>query len=272
MGTDTDDHVFCAAAGEQKISWLGLSEDTESNDGMNCPYNLNLFQPSSAPTLAPSFSPIEPFNCQDHSNPIQVLKFDDDSDTYSVAELTIETGEYSLLWDIDWFDGHVNAVGLYLGNADDPDYYAWGSFGGYLCGFDSVRKECFSTPLEEEKPNIGAILGENYYYAKDIGRDGEKPFYWVEGILSDSPVFHDDYSFTIKEDLYTEAVLDVAIAGEAIVEVIADGEDGRSYLIGIAEQFEILVVRLAEDGSPEAYAVLGSEVKWLEAPKTTTDD
>ncbi|KAK7250294.1 hypothetical protein SO694_00007247 [Aureococcus anophagefferens] len=274
-GVDTSSHAGCAAAGAQPINYIGPSDETDSNDGMNCPYDLEMFVPSAAPTRGPSFSPIEPFDCAAHSNPLQVLQVDDDSDMYSVAELDVATGEYEVLWDIDWFDGHVNAVGMYLGDqdADFPEYYAWGSFGGYLCGFDLTRKECFDTPLAEEKPNVGAVLGDDYYYSKDVGRGEERGFYWVEGILDDAPTFHNDVQFVVSEDLYTEAVLDVGIVREINGNTyIDDGVDGGKYLIGLAEQFEVLVIRINTDtGYPESYAVLGTYVVWGDGEETSED-
>ncbi|KAH8074334.1 DNA binding protein [Aureococcus anophagefferens] len=271
-GVDTSSHAGCAAAGAQPINYIGPSDETDSNDGMNCPYDLEMFVPSAAPR--PSFSPIEPFDCAAHSNPVQVLQVDDDSDMYSVAELDVATGEYEVLWDIDWFDGHVNAVGMYLGDqdADFPVYYAWGSFGGYLCGFDLTRKECFDTPLAEEKPNVGAVLGDDYYYS-GVGRGEERGFYWVEGILDDAPTFHNDVQFVVSEDLYTEAVLDVGIVREINGNTyIDDGVDGGKYLIGLAEQFEVLVIRINTDtGYPESYAVLGTYVVWGDGEETTED-
>ena len=87
--------------------------------------------------------------------------------------------------------------------------YAWGSFDGRLCKFDDVRAECFATPLEEPKPNLGALVGDDYYYAKDIGRGGTGSFYWVENATSSAePIFHDGVYFKVREDLYEDAVLD----------------------------------------------------------------
>ena len=52
------------------------------------------------------------------------------------------------------------------------------------------------------KANAGCILGDNFYYAKDLG-EGERSVYWVEGIGSSEPVFHskDDAEFVVDEGL-----------------------------------------------------------------------
>ena len=53
---------------------------------------------------------------------------------------------------------------------------------------------------------------------------------------------------------------------------IDDGVDGGKYLIGLAEQFEVLVIRINTDtGYPESYAVLGTYVVWGDGEETTED-
>jgi hypothetical protein len=54
----------------------------------------------------------------------------------------------------------VNAVALY--DKDDGTNYAMGSLAGRLCRFDAHKKECFTTPLVEAKPNVASILNDNY--------------------------------------------------------------------------------------------------------------
>jgi hypothetical protein len=138
------------------------------------------------------------------------------------------------------------------------------SFGGYLCRFDTSSKVCFDTPLEYESPNVGAIVGTNYYYAKNVGRDGGEGFYYVGEINGDAPFFYEDATFGVSEDLYTGAVLDVAAVEEHDGDTkVIDGEGGRGYLVGLGGDYELLVVRLGEEtGEPEAYAVLESSVEW----------
>ena len=55
------------------------------------------------------------------------------------------TGEYDVLYDIDWFDGHINAAGMFVGV--DGTRRAYASFGGYLCAFDAHKKWAASINL-----------------------------------------------------------------------------------------------------------------------------
>ncbi|KAH8094179.1 DNA binding protein [Aureococcus anophagefferens] len=165
---------------------------------------------------------------------------------YGVASLEVTTGEYDILWDVDWFDGHVNAVGLYAPEGEGT--YAWGTFGGCLCKFYRVRTQRLDAPLEEEKPN---------------------------NIRDDEPVFHSGVEFLVSEDLYEDAVLDVATVSETggqvwIDDDLADGQvwidddlvDG-SYLFRLGGAFEIFVGKIITgSGYPETYAVLESDVAW----------
>jgi len=226
--------------------------------------------PTSAPTSEAaarwSDASIDVFDCEAYQEPIQVLKYDG-ADTYTVRELDIDTGVYSEVEDLSWFDGHINAAAIFTGG-DPTDLgssnYAMASFGGYLCRFDTSSKVCFDTPLEYESPNVGAIVGTNYYYAKNVGRDGGEGFYYVGEINGDAPFFYEDATFGVSEDLYTGAVLDVAAVEEHDGDTkVIDGEGGRGYLVGLGGDYELLVVRLGEEtGEPEAYAVLESSVEW----------
>ncbi|EGB02681.1 hypothetical protein AURANDRAFT_68662, partial [Aureococcus anophagefferens] len=212
----------------------------------------------------PTLSPVLSFNCTTYDTRVQVLQVDDDSDMYGVASLEVTTGEYDILWDVDWFDGHVNAVGLYAPEGEGT--YAWGTFGGCLCKFYRVRTQRLDAPLEEEKPNVDAVLGGDDDYSKDVGLD-ERGFYWVENIRDDEPVFHSGVEFLVSEDLYEEAVLDVATVSETggqvwIDDDLADGQvwidddlvDG-SYLFRLGGAFEIFVGKIITgSGYPETYA------------------
>ncbi|KAK7236651.1 hypothetical protein SO694_0024702 [Aureococcus anophagefferens] len=241
-GDDVDDHVVCTA----NIQRLGPSEETRTKDDLDCLYIDDLFVPTAAPTLAPTLSPVLSFNCTTYDTRVQVLQVDDDSDMYGVASLEATTGEYDILWDVDWFDGHVNAVGLYAPEGEGT--YAWGSFGGCLCKFYRVRAQRLDAPLEEEKPNVDAVLGGGDDYSKDVSRD-ERRFYWVESILDDEPVSRSGVEFLVSEDLYEEAVLDVATVTETGGQVWIDDDlvDG-SYLFRLGEAFEIFVGKIITDG------------------------
>ncbi|KAH8068069.1 DNA binding protein [Aureococcus anophagefferens] len=294
----TRNHVVCEAS-SASIVYRMASLDASSNDGLNCetqafvafedptrapttgdPTPAPSFEPSRAPSAQPTYAPtsaapsegaVEPFDCAAAGNPIQVLREKDD-EHYRVAELDVLTGAYHTLYELDFLDldAHVNALAMYDAAVDE--YYAYGSFAGYLCVFDRRKRSCFDTPLAEEKPNAGAILGANYYYAKEPGMGGDRAVYWVEGLDTDAPVFHEDYGFVVPQDLFTRSVLDFAPLEEKRDDVwIDDGENKGEYLVGLAQAFELFVVRLGDDGAPAAYAVLESDVDWgLGKPETGT--
>ena len=158
---------------------------------------------------------------------------------------------------------------MYVGA--NGDRYAYGSFGGYLCVFDAVRKKCHDTALEESKPNVGTLIADDYYYSKDPGTNGDKPFYWVENATSPDAIFHADYNFLVSQTLFEEAVLDVATVDEAFTGFVAvvDGTSDGRYLIGMAEDFKIMVVRCdPSTRAPMDYAVLGADVDWGNGPET----
>ena len=221
--------------------------------------------PSYAPTPEAGLA-LEPFDCTVNFHPVQVMKTDDE-DYYSVMQLDPSTGEYEEVYDLEHLiteDGHINAVDLWL---DGDKYYVAGSVrddedeDSKLCFFDSEGRVCYDEALEEVKANAGCILGDNFYYAKDLG-EGERSVYWVEGIGSSEPVFHskDDAEFVVDENLFEKSVLDFVGISETVNEFIDDGEEERSYLVGLGQGFEVVVIRLEDDGTPESYAVLESEV------------
>ena len=203
-----------------------------------------LYMPSPAPNYGPSAKPTmltcEPFDCAAYSEPIQILQRDKDEDMYSVCELNTVTGEYDVLYDIDWFDGHINAAGMFVGV--DGSRYAYASFGGYLCAFDAHKKCCLDQPLAEPKPNAGTLVHTDYYYSKDPGGGTERGFHWVQNVTG-TPIFHDDVLFKISASVYEGTVLDVATVDEFFVgeELIDDGVTNGRYLVGMAEGFEVLV-------------------------------
>ena len=222
-------------------------------------------QPSYAPTPEAGL-PLEPFDCTVNFHPVQVMKTDDE-DYYSVMQLDPASGEYEEVYDLEHLiteDGHINAVDLWL---DGDKYYVAGSVkndedeDSKLCFFDSEGKVCYDEALNEVKANAGCILNDNFYYAKDLG-EGERSVYWVEGIGSSEPVFHskDDAAFVVDENLYVKSVLDFVGISETVNEFIDDGEEERSYLVGLGQGFEVVVIRLEDDGTPESYAVLESAV------------
>ena len=287
-GLDTASHAVCASSAAN-LTWSQVSEDAASNDGLNCPlgvYGQSTYAPTTAPTSArptyapsikpttrePSYAPsttptlieMTPFDCEIHYDPVQVLREDDD-EFYEVVELDAASGSYETLYKLDYVDvdTHVNAVAMYEA---EGIYYAMASIGGYLCSFDDTNKKCFDTPLEQSKPNVGCILDDRYYYAKEPGKGGDRRVYWVEGLASD-PTFHshDDATFAIGGDLFEGSVLDFVALKETSTEFIDDDEAGASYLLGLGQNFEVLVVRLDDHGAPDVFAVVPGAADWGEA-------
>jgi hypothetical protein len=78
------------------------------------------------------------------------------------------------------------------------------------------------------------------------------------------PVFHTDADarFVIGTDLFTKSILDIVPILERDDNVwIDDGVKGQ-YLVGLAQDFEVVVVRLDDDGAPDAFAVVPGVVDW----------
>ncbi|KAH8081087.1 DNA binding protein [Aureococcus anophagefferens] len=254
VGFDLASHAVCGEEGAY-VSRLAAAAAATSNDGMNCPGGAASWIAARRHLLVRPVG--RPFDCEAHGNPVQVLKYDG-ADAYSVREFDLDSGSYTLVYDLDYVDGHVNAVALLDGGS--YGYYAVGSFDGYLCRFDNASSICAATPLELSTPNVGAIVGSNYYYAKNVGDDGGEVFYWVAGVNSDAPTFVSDYLFAVSSDLFEGSVLDVAAFEEDDEELVDDGDDHGTYLVGLGFDFEVLVVRVAETGYPLSYAVLPSSV------------
>merc|ERR550514_1864677 len=188
--------------------------------------------------------------------------------------LDYATGKYEVLYSLDWFDGHINAVGMVYDSTKQAYYNVAGiteDGSSQLCRFGGnvERIECYGE-LEVTKPNAGAVLVDRYYYAKDPGNKDEKGIYWVDHVDSTSPEFHNDVKFVIRTDLYEDGVLDFAPLREELDDsgvgrtgltvtsnFIDDGITG-DYLIGLGEHLEVLVVYIDSEGYPSKYAVLPS--------------
>lgn len=213
---------------------------------------------------------VEPFDCEASPYPLQVLKWGEDAESYNVRQLDIDTGDYALVFTLDYFDDHVNAAALYedAGGA----YYAFASMGGLLCRFDAERRACFDEPLEYAA-NVGCVVGDRYYYSKNTGRNDGSTVFYVDAVQTASPKFHNASSFTISASLYEDAVLDLAPLPEDAAVYVDDGVSDATYLVGLAARYEVLVVRLSSaTGAPEAYAVLPSTVDWSDYPADDPPD
>ena len=82
-------------------------------------------------------------------------------------------------------------------------------------------------------------------------------------IGSDSPTQVTSDKVAFSSSLFEGAVLDFAAVDEADgISYVNDGDDDLAYLLGLGADFEVVVIRLDNDGHPDAYAVLESEVEW----------
>ena len=129
-------------------------------------------------------------------------------------------------------------------------------------------QECFDSPLQGNNPNAGVILDDTRYYARNLGDGDDGTFiYRVSGINGNAPDFHydeDNMAFQgtgENTDLWKGQVLDLVAVKERAT-LIDDGEDSRSYLIGLGEGFEVVIVHLDDSGAPDKYAVVDSSVNW----------
>ena len=264
-------HERCGETAQ--LMYVGPSSISDKNDGLNC-YEGGFLQP--APTNSPTEAPcldricwetnrnkVQAFDCENHPYPIQIFKYSD-SDYYSVKELDQSTGAYNDVFDLTWFDGHINAAALY--DAGEDGQFAFASMGGELCRFDASDKVCFDTALQlGGKPNVGAIIDTTYYYARSLG-DGKstgRAIYTVDGLQHDAPTFYDDILVEFSEDVISGKILDFAgVKEDAGGVCVTTACDGR-YLLGLAKDFSLILVRINGDSHlPEAYAYLPSYVDW----------
>ncbi|KAK7248285.1 hypothetical protein SO694_0034701, partial [Aureococcus anophagefferens] len=284
-GDDVDDHVACADSGASgyapvAIAYVVAADAAASNDGMNCPVaDLSTAPPSAAPTescatrktaVCWADGGVAPFGCDDFA-PVQILRAEGD-DAYSAMRFDLASGTYGFLFALDYFDGDaVNGAGLLeIGGAA----YAMAAFDDRLCRFDGDGSLCFDGALAYDYPNVAAVVGTTYYYSKSPGKN-DKSFYFVENVHTDDPVFVDDAAFVVSPDLFSSSLGDVVpvVERDGAASVVDDGEDYRTYLVGLGRAFEVVVVRLDADGRyPEAYAVLASAVDWGAYNATLPDD
>ncbi|KAH8092392.1 hypothetical protein JL720_5362 [Aureococcus anophagefferens] len=265
-GDDVDDHVACADSGASgyapvAIAYVVAADAAASNDGMNCPVaDLSTAPPSAAPTESCATRKTAVCWADGGVAPFGAMRFD------------LASGTYGFLFALDYFDGDaVNGAGLLeIGGAA----YAMAAFDDRLCRFDGDGSLCFDGALAYDYPNVAAVVGTTYYYSKSPGKN-DKSFYFVENVHTDDPVFVDDAAFVVSPDLFSSSLGDVVpvVERDGAASVVDDGEDYRTYLVGLGRAFEVVVVRLDADGRyPEAYAVLASAVDWGAYNATLPDD
>ncbi|KAH8064349.1 calcineurin-like phosphoesterase [Aureococcus anophagefferens] len=235
------------------------------------PSPLPTARPSAAPSSAPSPLPtaewpVEPFNCSLHPNPIQVLRL---SGEYKVVELDIVTGTYEDIYPLDWLGSyHTNAVGLL--EASDGRYFIYTAFFRQFCLFDEHHYWCFpSGSLEVSRPNAGVVIGSTYYYTKSLGElvDHVWTVYEIEG---HNPVFSEETAVTFADDLWNGGLADFTYIEEDGGELVDDGDDDRTYLVGDSGLNVAVVMRVREsDGLVDEYAVVPASVNWQDRDPET---
>ncbi len=224
-------------------------------------------KPSMEPSAAPSWQPfiIDSVNCDPNkAAPLQVLRWED-ADEYSLRSWDFQTGEYKKEYNIDYFDGHINAVAMW--ERADGNNYAIGSFGGNLSWF-SKKKRIDIGSLVYDTPNAGTVIGNDYYYARSPGKDERNcGIYFVEDIAGE-PRFETNSNLCISKSVFKGAVLDFVAANEDDADrygtsstYVDDNEAEGLYLFGLGEQHEVLIVKIV-DKMPQAYAVVDSVIDW----------
>ena len=273
---------------------VGLAIPLDMHDGLSCPVVNDLSDafesaaPTSAPTLLPSYAPtsaptskptaptVAPtFGCVSRatsscSGPSQTIisldcragsafqAYTDGTPAIYAYNLAASEGGYDFVFGPS---SSVEALGV-LELSDGA--WLFGALNDQLCAFANGEQACFSTPLVNA-PDAGTVIGTTYYYAASLG-DGDRSIYMVEEIHSDAPTFIEDAParLIVAEQaangvkLFAGTLGDLASLVEAGTEVIEDGKANRKYLVGLGQRFEVVLIRLASDGYPEAYAVLDS--------------
>jgi len=186
---------------------------------------------------------VEAIDCSNFDDPVQLCRFEDEAEysarQYNVADGTVPRsinlgarrgaarliGTYDHLFDLDfpgYTPSHVNAAAMFQTNVRTADF-AMAALDSRLCRFDRHSNYvCDSEDLNIERPNLGAILGTTYYYAKNLGDEGRGHIYYVEDIQTDYPTHVDSASLDISPDVYDGAVLDFAAVREMGVPIFDD--------------------------------------------------
>lgn len=245
--------------------------------------------PSPAPTYTPyTLAPtplfaqwadasVEPFDCANHSRPIQIIKPKDENgdfqDNYEIREIDLATGEYETLWEIDYltdygFSQSAGLNGAAMLDAGASGVYAFTAIECSLCRLDLLGNlVCFDEELSHGvNPNggcttAGAILGTTYYYAEKLGEGSS--LYYVERIHTDVPVFHDQYTLVVDESLVS-VIHDITPVAEADADdAILDGAVS-GYILGLSYNgTHLIVVDVGADaGPPSRYAIIDVEINW----------
>merc|ERR1719335_624492 len=254
-----------------------LSDVFESHSPTEVPTSKPSLTPSAVPTSKPTNPTVSPtLGCVSKgtsscSGPTQTIAaFDcqnghafqshaaDGSNAIYGYNLALSSGGYDFVFGPST---SIDALGV-LELSDGA--WLFGASSDKLCALNDGESECFSTTLVNQ-PDAGTVAGTSYYYASSLG-DGDQSINFVQDIHSDTPTFVSDANtrLVIAEEasngvkLFAGTVGDLASIEEASTELIDDGKTDRTYLVGLGQRFEVVVIRLATDGYPEAYAVLDS--------------
>ena len=187
---------------------------------------------------------VEPFDCDVHSKPLQILK-ERDTRLYVLTELDVATGEHVTVGPKDWTLRQVNATGDNTLNAaamwdsvDGSYIFAAVNTGppekplSRLCRLDHSRLDCVEHPLTLQRPSVGAIVGDTYIYNKAVGSRVGDRFYAVHNIGGD-PGPEDftsaaDAAVQISNKLWETSINDVAALVETGRDLVVDDDpNGR---------------------------------------------
>ena len=245
--------------------------------------------PTQQPTIGLWSNPEKPFDCDAHPNPIQVYGPQKPPPPFNTEELDLGTGDYTAIADFSpvppttppYGSQNVNGFAL-MRNPDNDKVYA------FICVFDELKLVRFdSTRSTDVPPGAGSLTGQRidptksgekvnaaafikttYYYTSRLKKVGQGETYnaifYVSDVNTNSPSYFGPSTrkFSVKEGLLTGSVADITNLEEDSGEIIKDGCDGCSYLVGLAAGSdttppEVFLARIEQGGLvPEYYAVL----------------
>jgi len=170
---------------------------------------------------------VSAFDCAAYSGPLQAVRKKLNATAYeafyTVLELDIATGVSSDLYTLD--AGAVVATAML--DAGDDGYFAFAAMDGFLCRFDAASSVCFSEAISA---NVGAIIGNTYYYA---ATETDFSFYFVLDVHTDAPVFVRSAKFEVATSL-CGAVSALAPLEEGSDLLVDDGFETGQYLVGFS--------------------------------------
>jgi len=188
--------------------------------------------PPPAANAAPGSYPVYPLNCSKRTKPIQLMKYDGG---FSAKELDIETGTYSVLFDIPWTDvkGMYSDMGACGVNPYDDILYC-------------VMNSAVTSYIVRLSPGRVSFVAKLRYEIYNTGVFGPNGAFFVATNLGKFTVINDVHSMIGYETQYDAAVpkLDklpiqkpAAFFSTADVVVITadfDGAGAASYALSLA--------------------------------------